>query len=67
MHSYILVMKKWFRKKTKLDILKERYTLLMKKSYEIALRDLNKSEKVHQQADRLFQEIKYLTLQRGDK
>ena len=57
----------WFRKKTKLEKLKERYTFLMKKSYEIALKDRNKSEKVHHQADRIYREIKYLTFHNGDK
>lgn len=57
----------WFRKKTKVEKLKDRYALLMKKSYNTALSDLKKSEKVHYQADKLFQEIKYLSLQQGDK
>jgi hypothetical protein len=57
----------WFRKKSKVEKLKERYTLLMKKSYDTALKDVEKSEKVHHQADKLFQEIKYLTFQQGDK
>lgn len=57
----------WFRRKSKIEILKERYTLLMKKSYEIALRDCKKSEKMHYQANKIFQEIKYLTIQQGDK
>lgn len=39
----------------------------MKKSYETALKDIKKSEKVHHQADKIFQEIKYLTFQHGDK
>ncbi len=60
-------MRSWFRKKSKVEMLKERYTLLMKKSYETALKDIKKSEKVHHQADKIFQEIKYLTFQHGDK
>ncbi len=60
-------MLSWFKKKSKVEILKERYTLLMKKSYDIALRDCKKSEKVHHQANKLFQEIKYLSIQQGDK
>ncbi|SRX53999.1 Lacal_2735 family protein [Aequorivita sp. CIP111184] len=60
-------MLSWFRKKSKVEVLKERYTLLMKKSYETALKDITKSEKVHHQADKLFREIKYLTFQHGDK
>lgn len=39
----------------------------MKKSYETALRDCKKSEKIHRQANKLFQEIKYLTLQQVGK
>ncbi len=57
----------WFRKKSKVEKLKERYTLLMKKSYETALKDIKESKKAHHQADKLFQEIKYLTFQHGDK
>ena len=57
----------WFRKKSKVEKLKEKYTLLMKKSYDTALRDVKKSERVHHQADKLFQKIKYLTFQQGDK
>ena len=60
-------MYSWFRKKSKVERLTERYTLLMKKSYEIALKDCKKSAKVHHQANKLFQEIKYLSLQQGDK
>lgn len=60
-------MVSWFRKKSKVELLKERYTLLMKKSYETALRDCKKSEKIHRQANKLFQEIKYLTLQQVGK
>ncbi|HLT48828.1 MAG TPA: Lacal_2735 family protein [Aequorivita sp.] len=57
----------WFRKKSRIEKLKERYTSLMKRSYETALKDTDKSEKMHRQADKLFQEIKYLSLQRNDK
>jgi len=57
----------WFRKKSRIEKLKERYTSLMKRSYETALKDTDKSEKIHYEADKLFQEIKYLSLQRNDK
>ncbi len=57
----------FFRKKSKIERLKDRYRQLMKKSYEIALRDTEKSERVHNQANELFQEIQYLSLRRGDK
>lgn len=39
----------------------------MKQSFELALRDPNKSEKVHNQADQIFQEIKYLSFKQADK
>ncbi len=54
-----------FRKKTKVERLQERYTYLMKKSYDIALSDPEKSEKVHSQANKLFEEIQYLSMQHG--
>lgn len=57
----------WFRKKSKIEILKERYAELMKKSYKAALNDVNKSEEVHRQADELFQKIKYLSLINGEE
>ncbi|SRX76146.1 Lacal_2735 family protein [Aequorivita antarctica] len=57
----------WFRKKSRVEILKERYTFLMKRSFETALKDTEKSEKMHRQADKIFQEIQYLSLQRSDK
>lgn len=56
-----------FQKKTKIEKLKERYTLLMKLSFETALKDINKSEKIHQQADKLLNEIRYCSLQQTDK
>jgi len=60
-------MGSWFRKKPYLEKLKEKYTLLMKKSFEVAKRDIKESKKIHRQADELFQKIKYLTLQQADK
>lgn len=39
----------------------------MKQSFELALRDPNKSEKIHNQADQIFQEIKYLSFKQADK
>lgn len=56
----------WFRKKSKLEILKARYTLLMKRSFETALRDPGHSERLHREADKLFQEIQFLSLLKGD-
>lgn len=57
----------WFKKKSRIETLKERYTFLMRKSFETALNDIQKSKKIHNQADKLFNEIKYLTLQKADK
>ncbi len=57
----------WFRKKSRIETLQERYTLLMKRSFEIALKDTQKSKKLHSQADKLFDEITYLKLQQADK
>ncbi|MEH6764412.1 MAG: Lacal_2735 family protein [Aequorivita antarctica] len=57
----------WFRKKSRVEILKERYTFLMKRSFETALKDTEKSENMQRQADKIFQEIQYLSLQRSDK
>ncbi len=53
----------WFKRKSKLEKLRERYTALMRKSYEVALRDPQKSEIVHTQADRIYKEIQFLTFQ----
>jgi hypothetical protein len=62
-----LKMMNWFRKKSRIEKLKERYRFLMRRSFEIALRDREKSDQIHRQADKIFQEINYLSLQRKDK
>lgn len=62
-----LVMYNWFRKKSRIEQLKERYKLLMKRSFELSSKDPEKSEKAHQQADRIFQEIQYLSFRKADK
>ncbi|MBT0608268.1 Lacal_2735 family protein [Aequorivita echinoideorum] len=54
-------MGNWFKNKSKLEQLKERYTQLMKKSYNLSLNHPEKSEKVHKEADRIFREIKMLS------
>ncbi len=56
-----------FRKKSRVEKLKDRYTFLMKRSFELSLKDTEKSEKIHRQADKIFQEIQYLSLQHSDK
>ncbi len=49
----------WFKKKAKLGMLRKKYRDLMHKSYEIPLGDTRKSDKIHRQADKVFEEIKY--------
>lgn len=56
-----------FRKKTKLEKLKCRYTWLMRRSYVIALKDKEKSSKLHRQAEELLEKINYLSLKYGSK
>ena len=55
-----------FRKKSRIEKLKERYTLLMRRSFETALKDTDKSEKIHHQADELYQKIKQHQLRQAD-
>lgn len=43
-------------------MLKEKYTTLMRRSFETSLKDSAKSERLHRQADKLFREIQYLSL-----
>lgn len=52
----------WFKRKSKLERLKARYRELMHKSYEMSLNDPHKSDKIHRQADKIFEEIKYFSL-----
>ena len=51
-----------FRKKSKLEKLEEKYTLLMKKSFETSLKDVDKSELFQSQANRIKSEIQRLSL-----
>lgn len=57
----------FFRKKTRLDKLKKRYTDLMRKSYRTALWSKEESEKIQKRAERIFDEIKYLSIRYADK
>ncbi|HAV55402.1 Lacal_2735 family protein [Aequorivita vladivostokensis] len=57
----------WFRKKSRIEQLKERYRFLMRKSFELSSKDPEKSARAHQQADKLFQEINYLSYRQADK
>lgn len=56
----------WFKRKSKIEILKVHYRRLMRKSYEVSLRDPQKGDRVHRQADKIFEEIKYLSLNNGE-
>ena len=56
-----------FKKKSKLEKLKERYTSLMRKSFKIALKNPDKCEYFHSQADEIFEKIKFLSLQSNEE
>jgi len=60
-------MNGWFKKRTRIEKLQKRYAELMKKSFNVALKDQEQSEDVRRQAHKIFDEIKYLTLQKADK
>ena len=59
-------MLSWFRKKSRIEILEERYTSLMRRSFETSVKDSAKSEKMHRQADKILQEIQFLSLQHSE-
>ncbi|PVW14522.1 Lacal_2735 family protein [Marixanthomonas spongiae] len=59
-------MTNWFKRETKLEKLKRRYKNLMRKSYEIALKDKEKSDEIHQQAERVLEQIQSLRYQYAD-
>jgi len=50
-------MNNWFKHKEKIQILQDRYIRLMRKSYELALRDKEKSDKAHEEACRIKNEL----------
>lgn len=56
----IIKMFNWFKDKTELQKLKDKYSKLMKISYRLAVKDKEKSDKVHQEADKLLLRIKKL-------
>lgn len=60
-------MSGWFNRKSRLEKLQQRYSELMKKSFRVALRDTEESERVRQRAREIYKEIQYLSLQRADK
>ena len=55
-----------FKKETKLEKLKKRYKNLMRKSYEIALKDKEKSDYIHDKAEQVLKQIKSLRYQYAD-
>lgn len=55
-----------FKKETKLEKLKRRYKNLMRKSYEVALKDKEKSDYIHDKAEQVFEQIKSLRYQYAD-
>jgi hypothetical protein len=60
-------MTAWYKPKTKLDLLKKRYTELMRKSYRKALTNPEESDRVQEKAHKLYEEIQYLSLRVADK
>ena len=57
----------WLKRKSRVEKLEQKYAELMRKSFRIALKNKDESEKVQKQAYKVFDEIKYLTLQNADK
>ncbi|PKO99392.1 MAG: hypothetical protein CVU03_01875 [Bacteroidetes bacterium HGW-Bacteroidetes-2] len=53
-------MNGWFRHKEKIEILQERFIYLMRKSYELALRDKEKSDKTNEEACSIKKELNKL-------
>lgn len=47
----------WFQKKSRLEKLKDQYCRLMRKSYEVSLRNREKSERFHVRAIEIRKEI----------
>jgi len=60
-------MGRWFRAKSRLELLKKKYTDLMRKSYNTALKDRRESDRFSRQAEKIFKEIQYLSLKNADK
>ena len=60
-------MKTWFKKKTRLEKLQNKHRILMRTSFECAIRNNSKSTRAKKKANEVFEEIEYLTLKRADK
>lgn len=61
--KYAPQMKNLFRRKSALQLKQERYAELMRKSYDVALKDPGKSDKVKFQANKIFKDIQILSLE----
>ena len=48
----------WWRNKSELQKLQDRYCKLMKKAYKIAIKDKDKSDLLHKQAHNIMEKIK---------
>ena len=57
----------WFRKKSRIESLEDRYTRLMRISFHSALKNPKKSEELHLEAHKVLLEIQYLSLQQVNK
>lgn len=53
-------MFEWLHNKSELQLLKERYCKLMKKAYQLALKDKGRSDKINMQAKLILLRIQEL-------
>ncbi len=60
-------MPTFFKRKTRLEKLQEKYTGLMRKSFSTSLHDRERSNEVKKKAKEVFKEIEYLSLTHADK
>ncbi|MAP79693.1 MAG: hypothetical protein CL526_01265 [Aequorivita sp.] len=57
----------WFRRKSRVELLEERYRRLMRQSFELSIKNPKKSKKARELAEKILQEIQYLSLKQADK
>lgn len=55
-------MIEWLKKTIRLNILKNYYTSLMKKSFELSVTAPEKSQKYHHKAEEILKEIKAISI-----
>ncbi len=55
----------WLERKSELQKLKKRYSMLMKQSYEIALRDKEASDRLNREATEILEAIKLYQAKEG--